>query len=683
MKVIERLFSQLEDSWQSEVAEHIKRDDVSETIRIVLQIATQIPGLLNKEKNTGQQDATARAMKFIPSSETLAGGKKTRKRGKRSGEELIRYHRDRQNYHARRLRRLKKLARKKAEREKKERTMVKTNAPIEDPNDDLTEEEMRAQDEETAKEFAELQEALALKADDGARFKKADFEVMNSPSISHNEEEMSIPANREGTDSSWRSAFVNTTRYGFSFSVTKYSCKREVLTDSVSGEHRAAIMANVGPKGSQFTWGAIANLILLIVGTAIPMHRLERLLGKGIFRRPNMVRLVSDFAWRYLPVYLYSAKVLANAGILSGDDTGTRVNEVTRWKRLLAKAQAKDKNATVEKPWEERIAKWKKEDRTSLVETLNAEFGFEFKSNAKIKKGEEPKNKIALHTSVVTGLADQNDPTSRLVFYRTHFGSFGNILGSILQRREEKNADLIVQGDLSSSNNVLNPAKWLKIRYAGCTAHARRPFKRFYSQDPDACDALLSCFSMMAMYEHDLDDAGRNSANVTAVRKKIISKYWQQALDICKSLLSTWSDQTPIGNGIRYIIKGYPKLILYLSEPHLSPDNNLAENLLRYEALEDNSSFGRATLEGRARYDIARSAVATCTFADIDPRVFICFILMAEKEAVGANPEHYTPQALNNWLEVPGISSLNNDLPKIQAWVAAIRAVSAIYHQSP
>jgi hypothetical protein len=120
--------------------------------------------------------------------------------------------------------------------------------------------------------------------------------------------------------------------------------------------------------------------------------------------------------------------------------------------------------------------------------------------------------------------------TSRIVIYSSSFGGFGNILESILKYRKKENKELIILSDLSSTNYPKCPETELfNIHYAGCSAHARRPFKRYYDQDPDLCEFMLAEFGNMFRVEHLLIVLGE-----TAIQLKphhLSTYHWKQILE--------------------------------------------------------------------------------------------------------------------------------------------------------
>jgi len=63
------------------------------------------------------------------------------------------------------------------------------------------------------------------------------------------------------------------------------------------------------------------------------------------------------------------------------------------------------------------------------------------------------------------------------------------------------------------------------ILFAGCSAHARRPFK-IHSEDDDAlCDQMLKFFLMLTEMEKRIDERGRTLKRTLFYRQKHGKKY--------------------------------------------------------------------------------------------------------------------------------------------------------------
>jgi hypothetical protein len=65
----------------------------------------------------------------------------------------------------------------------------------------------------------------------------------------------------------------------------------------------------------------------------------------------------------------------------------------------------------------------------------------------------------------------------------------------------------------------------------------------------------------------------------------------------------------------------------------------------------DRSSFGRETIEGRARYDLIRFLYQTALFAKIGPAVALIDVFITHPAVVSASSETYTPQAISKLLQ--------------------------------
>ncbi len=85
----------------------------------------------------------------------------------------------------------------------------------------------------------------------------------------------------------------------------------------------------VGPKGFQVTWRALANVIVLAFGMAVPLSRIEKLFGKKGFSRSNTASYCAYVAERLFSVYIAMSEELANCEVLMGDDCVSRISDLT------------------------------------------------------------------------------------------------------------------------------------------------------------------------------------------------------------------------------------------------------------------------------------------------------------------------------------------------------------------
>lgn len=418
-------------------------------------------------------------------------------------------------------------------------------------------------------------------------------------------------------------------RVDMTISVTEINYKVETVTDPETGKTVRASMIDEGPPGFQMTWRAISSLMKMHVGFAIPMNRIELMIGQPEFTTSKICRVLQYGAKGLLPVYLELAEQLAEVKIVSGDDTPTKV---------LNKAD----------PFNE---------VTSAVDEF-----FGWQSPRADGRGE----KTAMNVSLLMGRTEA-DPRSTIRFFRTHIGSVGNLLTKILETRLPQSGPLIFQGDLSSTNLPSEELiKKFSVLIAGCGAHARRPFWRYKEDDPSLCYKMLSGFLLLAKIEHKIDNMGRTRANVLKMRGRYSRMIWAAMRNRCVAAITgevrsaatypahirpdIWPPGTELYKACNYVIKNFGELTRYLQIPELGTTNNKSERGLRIEKSMLDASKFRQNRVGRVMIDILRTINATCAAAGIDPDIYLP-IALRDLAAVRQNPTQFTPFAVAKRLE--------------------------------
>jgi hypothetical protein len=432
-----------------------------------------------------------------------------------------------------------------------------------------------------------------------------------------------------GTEKGLHSTFDSTKRIDLQILVTDINCKVETVTDPRTGKSVRASMDDVGPAGSTMTWRAITNLIKLTVGFAIPINRVALIIGQSEFSSGKICRVLRMVADLLLPIYLHLAEQLSDGGIMSGDDTKTKVLNLSH----------DDAESSLAKQVDDHLEfRWQKADGSG--------------------------EKKALNVSLIVGRSHALDPRSTIRFFRTHLGSVGNLLTRLLEWRSPKSGPLIFQGDLSSTNlPSAELRKKFKLILAGCGAHARRPFWRYREEDGLLCYFMLRGFLSLAKIEGLVDAKGRTKANVLRYRGRYSRRVWQALRNRC--LLSTgaaapgarftlrkdaftpdiWPPGTELHRACMYVINHFEELTLYLDNPFLKYTNNGSERALRIEKCFLSSSKFTKTRDGRAVTDILRTINATCTAAGLDLSDYLQYVFK-NRSQLHKHPELFTPYAV-------------------------------------
>lgn len=440
-------------------------------------------------------------------------------------------------------------------------------------------------------------------------------------------------------------------RFDFTFTMRRITVQVEKkIVETSSGERSvlSTSTAALGPPRYAVTWDFLAHMTVLVVQYAMPMNRLAKLLSTETkrFSAGALARLLHYVAERFAPIYTTLFDSLADATILSGDDTSCRVLEVSRY-------FARTKDNGEPPPWQDyrtidSASTLLQQGDNSLAAELASELGFEHgrRDGAGAKK--------ALHTTTISGRSDPDDPCSLVVFYRSHLGGFGDLLQMLLRKRNPKHSTLTIQSDLSTVNLVADAElqRLFTFRYAGCGSHARRPFALYEHEDPEYCGVMLHLFTGLFIHERGLDVVGRNTDNVSAVRGVDCRDLWQKINELALEMSEIWSRETKLGEAARYITRNYDKLTAYLDDPRLSLTNNFSERMLRLEKLIENSSLFRTTLEGRFALDILRSVLQTAVAARAPLQTYLLAVLRAHPVEVATFPERFTPRA---WAAANGV----------------------------
>jgi hypothetical protein len=464
-------------------------------------------------------------------------------------------------------------------------------------------------------------------------------------------------------------------RYDLTVSVSRIELdveKKVVVTPSGDRAVVAASTSAFGPPRYSVTWSALATLAVLVGQFALPLNRLATMFSTSCkrFTAGGLGRMLHYVAQRLVPIYLEFSDQLSDSGILAGDDTSCRVIEVSSYFAATKPAEGSASKMARPPPWADyrtieaaeqslkrceelqdarkrRRAEGERDARRTPDEdpSLGVVIGRVLEFESARQDGKGPKQ--SLNTTVISGRSVAEDPRSLIVFYRSHLGSCGNLLESILRSRDPSAREVILQADLSTTNLVSAPEllERFTFKLSGCSAHARRPFALYEHEDPVNCSYMLHLFKGLAIYEQRLDVHGRNRENVLAVRQAESRELWEDIRELATEMKDKWSKATKLGVGARYILKHYDKLTAYLDDPRLESTNNLRERMLRTEKLIENSSMFRRTLEGRFALDVVRTVMQTAVAAGVPVHEYLESVLRADAEDVAAHPERYTPRA--------------------------------------
>jgi transposase len=350
--------------------------------------------------------------------------------------------------------------------------------------------------------------------------------------------------------------------------------------------------AAVEAESEKYSETAAAILAYLHYGAGMPFHRLAKMQARLQTPVPSSTQwdVVRKRVAQLLPVYEVLLDTAAQARLLHVDDTYVRVTSLMGKRRADAVA-----NGTLKSP-----------ERTGLFTTnVIATYGA---------------HQIALFFSG-----------------RQHAGEN---LEALLKRRPAVLEIPTLMSD-ALSRNV--PAE-RPVTEANCLAHGRRDVVDEVENFPKECRRILD--DLGAVFAHDAE------ARRLKLSDQQRMKYLQEHAGPVLGHLRKWmrqqlrdrrvEDNSGLGAAIRYLLRHWSKLTLFLRRPGVPLSNNISERALKMIILQRKNSYFFRSLEGARVADVYTSLIHTCELAGINPVDYLTELLRHALE-VAESPADWLP----------------------------------------
>lgn len=161
----------------------------------------------------------------------------------------------------------------------------------------------------------------------------------------------------------------------------------------------------------------------------------------------------------------------------------------------------------------------------------------------------------------------------------------------------------------------------------GCHAHARRKFQYALDSDPLRAATLMALWGKLYAIERRARNEQYSPSQLYEARQTEAGPI----LDRIKTDLDAYKTQvlpkSPIGKAVGYALNQWPALTVYLDDPILSIDNNVAERTLRGVVIGRKNYLFAGSAAGARRAAVIYSLVAACKFHTIDPFAYFQDVL--------------------------------------------------------
>jgi hypothetical protein len=361
--------------------------------------------------------------------------------------------------------------------------------------------------------------------------------------------------------------------------------------------------AEAGERKYDATAGSMIGL--LKYGSGMPFHRLDVLQGHLEIPLPASTQwdIVKAVAANLAPAFDELIRQAAQGNVLHNDDTTVKILE------LMGKHGQQEALASAE--------------------------------------GEAADQRSGLFTSGVVSLRDGR----QVALFFSGRRHAGENLAQVLKLRAAQLPPPIQMCDALSRNL---PGE-LQTILGHCLAHARRQFVDVYDRFPDQCRYLLEALAVVyrndaVARERDLSPEARLQFHQQESKPKMQELHAWLTRQLEEKLAEP---NSALGGAIRYMLRHWDKLTLFLRQAGAPLDNNVAERALKKAILHRKNALFYKTQNGARVGDLFMSLIYTSQLNDANPFDYLTQ-LQRHVEQVAVTPELWMPWNYRAVLSEPG-----------------------------
>ena len=355
----------------------------------------------------------------------------------------------------------------------------------------------------------------------------------------------------------------------------------------------AAAPAEAG--SAKYDATAASMIALLKYGSGLPFNRLEGLQGYLEIPLPASTQwdLVQAVAASLAPAFNELIRQAAQGDVLHNDDTTVKILEL-------------------------------RGQRGQPADLASAE------------DEDEDDGRTGLFTSGVVALRDGQ----RVALFFSGRRHAGENLAEVLRHRAAELPPPIQMCDALSRNL---PGE-LQTILAHCLAHARRQFVDIYDRFPQECGYLLE--TLAVVYRNDVIARERQLSPVARLQ------FHQEASQPAMQQLHTWlmrqlderlaEPNSALGGALRYMLRHWEKLTLFLRQAGAPLDNNVCERALKKAILHRKNALFYKTQNGARVGDLFMSLIYTCQLNEANPFDYLTQ-LQQHADRVATHPASWMP----------------------------------------
>ena len=176
----------------------------------------------------------------------------------------------------------------------------------------------------------------------------------------------------------------------------------------------------------------------------------------------------------------------------------------------------------------------------------------------------------------------------------------------------------------------------LSYTLAHCWAHVRRKYWKIQANYPTPCEEILDLIGELYLVEREADEVP-DGEDPLEYRRRLRNERSRPIVEKIRVWAnSQWgSPESDLRKAIKYMQKIWAELTLFLDDPRIPLDNNLAEQSLRGPVLGRKNHYGSRSKRGLEVAATLYSLVQTAQLCGVDPAVYLKAAVEAELRTRG------------------------------------------------
>ncbi len=254
--------------------------------------------------------------------------------------------------------------------------------------------------------------------------------------------------------------------------------------------------------------------------------------------------------------------------------------------------------------------------------------------------GVKPVAKAINTSGIVAVLQDDENEQRKVVLFFTGHAHAGKNMERVLAHRAEELAPAMQMCDALAAN----VAGEFKNNLANCLTHGRRQVADVAEQFPEAARHVIE--ALAEVYKHDA--TCRQDALSDEQRLLFHQEHSRPIMDELARWMNEQFEQRRVepncglGKALRYLIRHWNELTLFLRKAGAPLDNNLCEQALKRAILHRKGSMFYRTPNGAEVGDIYMSLIHTCRLCDVNPFDYLNALQQRAQEVIDA-PARWLP----------------------------------------